>query len=248
MAASIRARAQTPEHAKTNPMEAPDVQRGNALFQQSCSLCHGAGATGGAGPNLLQSGLLLNRKYFGDELSVVIQGGRPDRGMPAFPMLSADNISDIIAFLNARVEVTSSESSGSADSALKQLLTGNAAAGKRYFDGEGKCATCHSPTGDLAGIAKKYPPDELQAMFLYPRDNKVTATVLLPSGKKIKGTLLHHDAFYVAIRDEDGWYRSWPLQDVKVQVEDPLSAHEELLHSYKNKDVHDVFSYLETLK
>ncbi len=163
-------------------------------------------------------------------------------------MLSADNISDIVAFLYARVEVTSSESSSSADSALKHLLTGNAAAGKRYFYGEGKCATCHSPAGDLAGIAKKYPSDELQAMFLYPRDNKVTATVLLPSGEKIKGTLLHHDAFYVAIRDEDGWYRSWPLQDVKVQVADPLSEHEELLHSYKNKDVHDVFSYLETLK
>ena len=121
-------------------------------------------------------------------------------------------------------------------------------AGKQYFNGAGKCATCHSPTGDLAGIAKKYSPADLESRFLYPPDTSITATVSLNSGKQFHGKLLHHDAFYVAILDQDGMYRSWSLQQAKVQVEDPLAGHLELLSKYTDKDIHDVFAYLETLK
>ena len=71
---------------------------------------------------------------------------------------------------------------------------------------------------------------------------------MFPSGKKVHGKLLHLDGFYVAILDQDGWYRSWPLQQVKVQVNDPLAGHLELLSKYTDKDIHDVFAYLETLK
>jgi cytochrome c oxidase cbb3-type subunit 3 len=231
-------------------MAQPGVQQGKALFQQNCAICHGAGATGGVGPNLLESAIVQNQKYYGDEVTLVIQGGRASRGMPAFPMMTDANVSDILAFLHARIEI--SESNGSSASArsseLKRLLTGNAEAGKKYFYGEGKCTTCHSPTGDLAGIANKYQPEDLQSRFLYPPDDNVMATVSLPSGKKLKGKLLHLDAFYVAILDQSGWYRSWSLQNVKVQVEDPLSGHLDLLGKYKDKDIHNVFAYLETLK
>jgi cytochrome c oxidase cbb3-type subunit 3 len=233
---------------KTDPMAQENVQKGNALFQQSCALCHGAGATGGAGSNLLESSIVRNPKYYGGEVALVIQGGRPDRGMPAFPSMTDADISGILAFLHARIQVADSESGSNRASSLKRLLTGNATAGKQYFYGQGQCSTCHSPTGDLSGIANKYQPEDLQTRFLYPPDDNVTATVSLPSGKKIKGKLLHLDAFYVAILDESGWYRSWPLQKVKVQVGDPLSGHLELLGKYTEKDIHNVFAYLETLK
>jgi cytochrome c oxidase cbb3-type subunit 3 len=72
--------------------------------------------------------------------------------------------------------------------------------------------------------------------------------VSLTSGKEFHGKLLHLDAFYVAILDPDGWYHSWPLQQVRVQVEDPLAEHLELLSQYTDKDIHDVFAYLETLQ
>jgi cytochrome c oxidase cbb3-type subunit 3 len=236
-------------NTKTDPMAAQNVQHGKALFQQSCAVCHGASATGGEGPNLLESDLVNDQEKFGNAAALVIQGGRLDRGMPAFPTMTDANISDILAFLHASVEIADSESSGSSRaSSLKRLLTGNAAAGKSYFYGQGKCSTCHSPTGDLSGIANKYQPEELQTRFLYPPDANITATVSLPSGEKVQGKLLHLDAFYIAILNKDGWYRSWRLQNVKVQVGDPLREHGELLRNYKNKDVHDVFSYLETLK
>jgi cytochrome c oxidase cbb3-type subunit 3 len=134
------------------------------------------------------------------------------------------------------------------DYSLKRLLTGNAEAGKAYFNGLGECSRCHSVTGDLAHIANKYSPVDLQARFLYPAGKPKTATVTLASGATTTGKLLHLDAFYVAIEDEKGWYHSWPVEEVKVEVHDPLAAHVKLLSKYTNADVHDLFAYLETLK
>ena len=235
--------------AQTDVMKHENVQRGQADFRQSCAICHGTEAMGGVGPNLVESSLVRHDDN-GNLIAPVIQDGRPDKGMPAFPLIDAAEISDIVAFLHARVSVASVVSSeGLAGGySLQQLLTGNAEAGKQYFYGAGKCSTCHSPTGDLAGIAKKYSPADLESRFLYPPHDNVTATVDLNSGKKFQGKLLHLDAFYVAILDQDGWYRSWPVQQAKVQVHDPLAGHLELLSQYTDKDIHDVFAYLETLK
>jgi len=235
--------------AQSDLMKHENVQRGQADYRQSCAICHGTEAMGGVGPNLVQSSLVRHDEN-GNLIAPVIQDGRPDKGMPAFPLMDSAEISDIVAFLHARVAVASVVSSeGLAGGySLQQLLTGNAEAGKQYFYGAGECATCHSPTGDLAGIAKKYSPADLESRFLYPPQDSVTATVSLNSGKQFHGKLLHLDAFYVAILDQDGWYRSWPLQQAKVQVHDPLAGHLELLSKYTDKDIHDVFAYLETLK
>ena len=236
-------------HAQSDLMKHENVQRGQADFRQSCSICHGTDALGGVGPNLVQSSLVRHDEN-GNLITPIIQDGRPNKGMPAFPMMDSAEISDIVAFLHARVAVASVVSSDGLANGypLQQLLTGNAEEGKQYFYGVGKCATCHSPTGDLARIAKKYSPADMESSFLYPQDVPVTATIAANSGKQFQGKLIHLDAFYIAILDRDGWYRSWPLQQVKVQVHDPLAEHLRLLSKYTDKDIHDVFAYLETLK
>ncbi len=40
---------------------------------------------------------------------------------------------------------------------------------KAYFNGPGKCNTCHSVTGDLAAIGAKYDPRTLQGALLSGR-------------------------------------------------------------------------------
>jgi cytochrome c oxidase cbb3-type subunit 3 len=201
------------------------------------------------GPNLIQSSLVRHDQG-GDLIGPVVLQGRADRGMPAFPTLTSGDVSDLAAFLGSLVSAASvTSSSGLAkDKSLQQLLTGNAQRGKQYFNGAGGCGGCHSPTGDLAGVAGKYSPTELQNLFLSPPVGKVTATISLKSGQRVQGQLLHLDPFYVAIEDEDGWYRSWPLAQVKVEVRRSLAAHTELLGKYTDKDIHDLFAYLETLK
>jgi cytochrome c oxidase cbb3-type subunit 3 len=235
---------------KKNPMASENAQRGMKQFQQSCAMCHGTEAKGGSGPNLIDSSLVRHDEN-GNLIGKVIRDGRPEKGMPSFSSFSDAQVADLVACLHAAIEASDNRSAGgpARGYSLKQLLTGNVEAGKQFFNGEGKCATCHSPSRDLAGIAKKYSPLELIDRILYPPDQTKTAVVSLPSGEKIKGKLLHLDAFYVAILDANGQYRSWPLEDkVTVEVEDPLKGHLELLNIYNDKDIHDLFAYLETLQ
>lgn len=236
-------------HAQSNPMEQENVKRGNDKYQQSCAICHGTDARGGSGLSLIDSSL-VRHDVNGDLIGPILLEGRTDKGMPAYPTFTPGQVSDITAFLHARIEVTNSvESDGPVGGyQLKRLLTGNVLAGKRFFNGKGRCSACHSPQRDLAGIASKYSPVELESRILYPPVDLRTATISLPSNKTIAGKLVHLDAFYVAIIDDAGSYHSWPLGSVKVEVKDPLSAHLDLLRTYTNKEIHDVFSYLETLK
>jgi cytochrome c oxidase cbb3-type subunit 3 len=235
--------------ARPDAMDKPEVRQGKAQFEQSCAMCHGSEAKGGVGPNLVESSLVL-RDVNGNLIEPVIRNGRETKGMPAFPSLTATQVTDIVAFLHAAAEIADNVGDGGPKGgySLQRLLTGNAADGKRYFDGEGGCVHCHSVTGDLKGIAKKYRPVELEGNMLFPTDHK-TVVVTLPSGEKVKGQLLHLDAFYVSLIDQEGNYRSWPLREgVKTEVEDPLRAHEELLDRYTDKNIHDLFAYLETLQ
>src|SRR5258706_14381214 len=125
---------------------------------------------------------------------------------------------------------------------VEKLLTGNAEAGKAFFNGAGGCTKCHSVTGDLAGVASKHSsPIELEARMLYPGGKHRTAVVTLATGEQVKGTVEHADDFVIAVRDEKGWYRSFRRDKVKVEIEDRLEEDRELLRKLMQKDVHDPF-------
>jgi len=223
--------------------------RGHEQFRQSCGFCHGPTAAGGnGGPNLIFSGV-VRRDNQGADITKVIQEGRPDKGMPVIP-LTPTQIADIVGYLKARVAEVDKTSGlrPARDYDLKKLLTGNAELGRAYFNGPGQCATCHSPAGDLKGIATKYPPIELQARFMYPTGVRQDATVTDATGKQFTGELLQQDAFDVVIRTADGMERSWPARSVKVETTDRLAKHLELLSKYTNADMHNLFAYLETLR
>jgi cytochrome c oxidase cbb3-type subunit III len=223
------------------------VERGRTQFKSSCGFCHGDDATGNRAPDLIRSEL-LSHDVNGETIAPVIRNGRPEKEMPAFPTLGEKNIADIVTFLHNQAFDALRSAGVPNDYPLKKLLTGNADAGKTYFSGA--CAGCHSATGDLAGIAKKYKPLELQQRFLYPeRKARVTATVTLLDGRKIDGGVVHEDEFVIAITGPDGWYRSWKRSEVKsVEIHDPLAGHKALLEKYTDRDIHNLFAYLESLQ
>lgn len=224
------------------------VERGRVQFKSSCGFCHGDDATGNRAPDLIRSEV-LSHDTNGDQLGPVIRNGRPDQGMPAFPTLGAPQISDIVVFLHSQAAAALQSNRVPRDYPLAKLLTGNAEAGKVWFQGAGGCAACHSPTGDLKGVANKYSPLDLQQRFLFPGAGaKTTATVTLRDKQVVEGIVEHQDEFEIAIRGKDGWYRSWPRDEVKVEIHDPLAAHRALMEKYTDRNIHDVFAYLETLK
>jgi cytochrome c oxidase cbb3-type subunit III len=238
------------------PIDPQAVDRGKKQFVASCGFCHGANATGGeSGPDLIRSVLVAHDRS-GDQIGPVILNGRPDKGMPKFSMAPAQ-VADIAAFLHVKAE----EKSNRGAYQIQSVLTGNAKAGETYFASH--CASCHSPSGDLAHVASRYDPVALQARFLYPRGRArrgqssgpptlpVKVTVTTPDGKTVSGTLDHIDDFNVSLRDSDGEFHSW-LRDrtpgLKIEMQDPLAKHAELLDQYRDADMHNIVAYLETLK
>ncbi|MCU1239562.1 MAG: hypothetical protein JWO71_288 [Candidatus Acidoferrum typicum] len=222
------------------------AERGRKQFEQSCGFCHGADATGARGPDLVRSPLVAH-DVKGEQISEVIRQGRPDRGMPPLP-LSDLQIQDVSAFLHARAAEALHSASVPKAYPVEKLLTGNAEAGKAFFNGAGGCDKCHSPAGDLAGIAGKHTPINLEARMLYPGGKHTTAVVTLHSGEQVKGLVEHADDFVIALRDENGWYRSFRRDSVNVELQDGLAAHRELLNKLTQADVHNLFAYIETLK
>jgi cytochrome c oxidase cbb3-type subunit 3 len=226
------------------------AQRGKKQFAQSCGFCHGPDATGARGPDLVRSALVAHDQK-GELIGEVVRNGRVDKGMPALP-LAADQISDITAFLHARAKEALESSGVPRDYPVERLLTGNAEAGKAYFEGPGGCAKCHSASGDLAGVAKKYSSIELEAHMLYPdypegKEPKRTAVVTLPSGEQVRGELKHQDDFMIGLKSEAGWYRSFDRGKVKVEIQDPLEGHRKLLDKLTQSDMHNLYAYVHSL-
>src|SRR4051794_15443005 len=226
--AALTLLGQTTGPAKPPATNAEAVARGQAQFRKSCAFCHGPDATGGTeGPNLTMSSAVRHDKN-GDLIGNIIREGRPAKGMPPIALQQSD-IADVVNYLHARISELDRRSAGKPPStySLNRLLTGNADTGKRFFDDQ--CSRCHSPSGNLAHIAKKYAPVELQSRFLYPSDVKRIAEIQLGSGAHATGELAYIDAFTVAIHDGQGFFHSWPLESVSVEIRDPLTAHRELL-------------------
>ncbi|HEY6293941.1 MAG TPA: c-type cytochrome [Terriglobia bacterium] len=222
------------------------IERGSGQYQQSCGFCHGPDATGARGPDLVRSKIVAD-DVNGNLIGQLIRSGRPDKGMPALP-LNDDQIKAVAAFLHDRARAGLDSARLPKNYALAKLLTGNPEAGKTYFDGPGGCATCHSTTGDLKGIAHKLAPLDLEARMLYPGAAAKTVTVLLASGESVQGKLVRMDDFSVALLDSAGWYHSYSRDSVMVEINDPLEAHRALLKKISQKEFHDLFAYLETLK
>jgi len=185
----------------------------------------------------------------GSLIGPVVRKGVPNQGMPAFN-LSDVQIRDLAAFLRERTQAAINRNAYP----LQNLLTGNAKDGEAFFKGAGRCNTCHSATGDLAGLASRFTPAQLQTRFLYPRGGRggtpkaTTATVTPRTGPAVSGTLESIDDFTVGLRDSEGYYRSFSRDAIKLDIRDPLAAHVQLLKQYTDKNLHDVLAYLVTLK
>jgi mono/diheme cytochrome c family protein len=229
---------------------APDAAaaaRGEKLYGPTCGFCHGPKARGAEGPNLIRSALVLHDEK-GELIGPAIAKGFPEKGMPPFPNFTASESYDIAQFLHLQVELVANRG------IYKRLnvVTGDAKAGETYFNGAGGCKACHSITGDLAHIGSKYQADQLQNRFVWPvargeaRSQKVSVT--LPSGQVVVGKLKQMDDINISLYDASGAYRSWPRESVKVEIEDRLAGHRQLLDKYTDADMHNLTAYLATLK
>jgi hypothetical protein len=141
------------------------------------------------------------------------------------------------------------------------ILVGDAKAGQAFFNGPGDCNSCHSVTGDLAGIGSKMAPKALQDALVSGGGGggrgaapasapKMTVKVTLPTGEVVQGTLDRIDDFDVSLVEANGNHRSFRRNgDVpKVEVNNPLQAHLNMLGKITDDQIHNLTAYLVTVK
>jgi cytochrome c oxidase cbb3-type subunit 3 len=246
------------------PGDPVEIAHGKTLYDVDCQTCHGADLRGNlqGGTSLLRSGVVLSDQH-GELIAPIIAGSMSASGMPGREMPPADARA-IAEYLHAVVATEKTQGSPPAPGVPPpSALVGDATAGKVYFDAH--CASCHSVTGDLQGFAAKYPDAKAAqnrwvggggsgrgrgAAAAADDRRTVTVTVTPSSGPAVEGPLVQLDDFLVSLRMPDGSERTFRREgDVpKVEVKDPMQGHKTLLDTLKNKDMHDVTAYLETLK
>jgi cytochrome c oxidase cbb3-type subunit III len=240
------------------PADPAVVERGKTLYAVNCAFCHGPDARGGdgGGPNLLRSQLVLSDQN-GELIAEVVENGRPNATPPMPPVkLTRQQVADIATFIHSfRV--------GGYDITRQppvSILVGNAAAGAAAFSA--RCGSCHSVTGDLKGIATRFPDArDLQQAWIMPdtggrggaappKSRTPTAVVTLPAGGTVQGRVIRIDDFVITIEQADGTPRSFTRRgDVpKVEITDPLKPHRDLLPKYTDKEIHDITAFLATVK
>lgn len=260
--ATVCLSAQTPTpRPGVGPADRPKVDataadRGRRVWSAECITCHGAQARGTAtGPNLIRSLVVLRDRY-GSELGPFLKRGHPMQSGSPSASLTEQQVVDLTHFLRQRIEDTLR---GSVVFVPQDILTGDADAGRRFFEGAGGCTTCHSTAGDLAAVASRIPdPVDLQQRMLFPTGRgrgrgpnlaAVSITLTPQSGAPMSGVLVHMDDFYVTFRDASGAIRVVKRSPtLKIVRKDPLGAHHQLLRRISDKEIHDVVAYLVTLK
>ena len=243
-AATLVAQGGPYERQKVDPAAAT---RGRAVYAQFCINCHGSTGKGtDRGPDLIRSAVVL-RDRLGNGIGPALKPSATHEAK-----LTEVQVVDLSHFLHQRIESIATNRNARAPI---EVLTGDPEAGRAYFNGAGGCITCHSVTGDLAGLARRVQdPVTLQQRFLFPglrRDgpNRVEVTVKTADGKVVSGALVRMDDFTVSLRDASGEYFGFSRGPrVDVSVRDPLAAHHELLDRYSDSDMHNMTTYLSTLK
>jgi cytochrome c oxidase cbb3-type subunit 3 len=181
--------------------------------------------------------------------------------MPPLPLPEAD-VKAIAAYIHS-VAAKAAGQGGPPPGppVVLNIVVGNAAAGQKYF--AANCASCHSATGDLQGLASRYAqPMALQNAWVAGGGGRggpggapgaprpVTVAVTLANGQRVEGRLERIDDFALTLTQADGTQRTFRRTGnvPQVQITDPLAGHKQLLPKYTDNDIHDVTAYLVTLK
>ena len=160
--------ASLPPPATATPQSYPpeQVQAGQSIFSAQCGFCHGRDAMGGeSGPDLTRAPLVADGCARRQDRPGRAHRTRRQRHAGLQPRRCRSR-------RGRRLHSRPEEQGGVARPAaaarvdVADLQTGNADAGRAYFNGA--CARCHSPSGDLAGIANRLQGLALLQRMLYP--------------------------------------------------------------------------------
>jgi len=236
------------------PIDTAIADRGQLVYAASCASCHGPDTRGTVlGVDLVRA-FTVRLDPTGAQLGPFLASGHKNNSVPPISLTGAQ-VSDLAMYFRVRIDFATSGRGNVAPN----IMVGNAKDGETYFNGEGKCSTCHSVTGDLKGIGSRYSATMLQNRIVLPRgrgpagrgdppEPARTLTITLADGSTLSGTLVTISDFLVTYRDSSGVPHTVTRNgDVpKVTVHDTLEAHIDNMRRMTTKQMQDLTAYLVT--
>jgi len=244
-------RDMTPVTARTSP---EDVAAGKAIYESTCSKCHGIDGGGGDGP-ILQG---VTDRLGDTQTGAIIRQGIPGSGMGAFWQISVEQAGQIFGYLKS----LSHEEKG--------IAPGDIAKGKDTYTKSG-CAGCHMIAGEggdvgpeLTRIGAMRGPSYLRGALLNPGSNLPKDAGVMErgrfmqylfvhtvdkAGKTIDGTRVSEDSFTIVIKDSTG--RIHALRKLDLQTFEKIPG-KSVMPSYRDtvtgSDLDNLIAYLTSLK
>lgn len=233
--------------AQTRPLtEASnaDLLAGKEIFDAQCALCHGAGGSGGTGPDLRRP--KLHHAANDEELIAVITEGIPGTPMPFSVLhLSEPMIWQTAAYVRSLGHVE------------REPVKGNSVRGAALYDSNG-CSECHTVRGkggvlgpDLSLIGVQRGVASLRQSLVDPGAehalNYGVAKVTEKSGSELRGIRVDEDVFWIHLRDASGRLHTLS-KDTIVKIErEPKGTLMPSYQTLRDVDLNDLVAYLATL-
>lgn len=216
------------------------IEAGRKWFLGGCAGCHGAEATGGRGPNLVDraSWHPLND----DTMYKVIQSGV---GIMPAANLPEEKAWEIVAFVRSLTAP-----------AIESKSPGDPEAGSKLFWGTAGCSSCHRIDGkggfrgpDLSNIGRTSTLQQLRRSIIDPnfewREGFTHASVVLRDGGKLEGAIRDRTNYNIDLLLPDGALRSIPVNKVESLTIDKATL---MPADYKNRlskdDINNLLGYL----
>ena len=222
---------------------------GRALFDGTCSACHGTGARGSERGPSLASGTFQHGSADTD-IFQTIRSGVPGTAMPAFTNLPTDNVWKLVTYIKSL----------SGENGPRGTATGNAVAGRDLFFGSAGCTGCHEVDGrgadfasDLSAEGTK-PVAAIHAGVLHRpvgggRGRRGPAApqpvdIVTQTGQKIHGLQRGEDTFYIELEDASGKWTTYEKAKLKSITPSGSAAPTDIATRLNATQINDIVAFL----
>ena len=193
-----------PADTPTNPFagDPAAVTAGQKMFESTCSVCHGVGATGGRGP-ALNTGTFAHGA--GDyDIFQTVRSGVAGTQMPSFSRLPANDVWKLVTYIKS---LSGGEGGG-------EVLKGDPVKGQALFFGDGGCTACHEMNGrgaayasDLSDAGTKSAELLRNGVVHKPGRRRFGAqphfaTVTMKNGTRHDGFVVAEDSFSIVLNEK----------------------------------------------
>ncbi len=181
---------------------------GKSVFELRCATCHGLDGLGGEhAPDIIRR---TEVKTLSDQaLLNLIHDGIPQRGMPGFSDMGAEDSRAVVAYLRF---LQGPPQGKNQDDSAGTSMRGDPIRGRDLFFGKAGCSACHQIVGrgqfmaqDLAEFARTHPAGEIRKAILIPAGGQQeAATAVARDGRKFSGMIRNEDNASLQLQDRDG--------------------------------------------